>query len=263
MAHQPIDPTLQAIIDNAGGNGSSGNTQLPGYLYPSRNITGVAKGMEAAVAADTVQSGTPTGVKKSFYKGSGLVDANGIVARGEYSPSQDTYPILLEIAKNPVALAAYNSMLKSHGFYGNSKPSALGYGPTDRGASDEFLMFANSKGRTWDVAFSMLSSMPPTQASGGTGGARVRVTNPADVISTFKKATSDLLGHELDDAENAKFAKLYRQMEMKGASTAEGAPSVSTVAENQIQKQFGAEAQSFKAGGMAQIMDGMIKGLGA
>jgi hypothetical protein len=97
----------------------------------------------------------------------------------------------------------------------------------------------------------------------------VRVTSADDLKVVFRKASTDLLGYEVDDATAQSFAQSYRQIEIaegqkqSGGGVYEAAASPSTIAEQQILKQFQPEAQSFAAGNLASIMDARIKALGA
>ena len=138
----------------------------------------------------------------------------------------------------------------------------------DRGAMVEFLnIVANANGVTYKLAFQMLEGMPQVQASGKKAPS-IRVTSEDDLKVVFRKASTDLLGYEVDDATAKKFAKTYRQLEItEGQKQAAGgvfesAAAPSTIAEQQILKQFKPEAQSFAAGNYAQIMDESIKRLG-
>jgi hypothetical protein len=133
----------------------------------------------------------------------------------------------------------------------------------------EFLNnVANANGVTYKTAFQILEGTPQVQ-SAGKKAPSVRVTSPDDLKVVFRKASTDLLGYEIDDATAQKFAKTYQQMEIAEAQkqAAGGvftsAASPSTVAEQQILKQFQPEAQSFAAGNLASIMDQSIKALGA
>lgn len=258
----------QIIANMAQGGGQSGADYLSGYAYPSRVVRGVAEGL--AVNATDLRTLRGGGGTKQSYTGSALVDSNGMIVRQQYdmSPSTDANTILMGLARNPVDLKTKINLLKTRGYYGSSKPSALGTDNTDRSAMAEFLNFANSQGVTYDVAFKMLEAMPQVQAT-GTKAPSIRVTSQDDLKVVFRKASTDLLGYEVDEATALKFATAYNQLEIsEGRKQAAGgvyeaAASPSTIAEQQILKQFKPEAESFAAGNYAQIMDDAIKALGA
>lgn len=251
----------------AGGQQSSANYLL-GYLYPSRLVTDTTGANPADVETVSLRGGAG---QRTVYRGPLLVDGNGKVVRNQYdlSPLTDANTILLQLAKDPARLNSVTNLLQTRGYYGNSKPSLNRLDSNDRSAMAEFLnSVANANGVTYDVALQMLEGMPQVKAA-GTKAPSIRVTSPDDLKVVFRKASTDLLGYEIDDATAQKFAKTYQQMEIAEAQkqSAGGvftsAASPSTVAEQQILQQFQPEAQSFATGNLASIMDARIKALGA
>ena len=248
----------------------SGSNYLLGYAYPERIVKGNVSGVQIpSTDIETFRGGGGT-VQK--YRGSLLVDKNGDVARQQYdlSPMGETNTILLQLlAENPVRYKTFTNLLQTRGYYGNTKPSTNRVDQNDRYAFSEFLNnVANANGVTWDVGEQILASTPQSLAA-GTKAPSVRVTSDEDLKVVFRKASTDLLGYEVDDVTAQKFAKSYREMEIAEAQQQaaggvfESAAAPSTVAEQQILKQFQPEAQSFAAANYAQIMDARIKELGA
>ncbi len=259
---------LLAFFGSAGQQ--SGANYLTGYGFPSRIVKGTAEGI-AVDPKDFETAGGGGAGRRTIYRGSLLVDENGIVSRPQYDLNAltDANTILLELIKDPTQYKYYTNLLQTRGYYGNSKPSTNRVDSPDRSAMAEFLNnVANANGVTYKVAFQILEGTPQVQSSGKKAPS-VRVTSPDDLKVVFRKASTDLLGYEVDDATAQKFAKTYQQMEIAEAQkqAAGGvftsAASPSTVAEQQILKQFKPEAQSFAAGNYAQIMDARIKELGA
>ncbi|HBQ52156.1 MAG TPA: hypothetical protein DD711_04765, partial [Acidimicrobium sp.] len=169
----------------------------------------------------------------------------------------------------PTQYKYYTNLLQTRGYYGNSKPSTNRVDSVDRSAMAEFLNnVANANGVTYKVALQILEGTPQVKGAGGKAPS-VRVTSPDDLKVVFRKASTDLLGYEVDDAMAQKFVKTYQQMEIAEAQkqAAGGvfasAAKPSTVAEQQILQQFKPEAQSFATGNLAAIMDARIKALGA
>jgi len=247
----------------------SGANYLSGYGYPSRIVKGTKQGI--AVDPKDFETTSGGGGTRQTYRGPLLVDENGIVTRPQYdlSPLTDANTILLELIRDPNQYKYYTNLLQTRGYYGNSKPSTNRVDSVDRSAMAEFLNnVANANGVTYKTAFQILEGTPQVQGSGKKAPS-VRVTSPDDLKVVFRKASTDLLGYEIDDATAQKFAKTYQQMEIAEAQkqAAGGvftsAASPSTVAEQQILKQFQPEAQSFAAANYAQIMDARIKELGA
>lgn len=264
-------PTLEQLLASiAAGGQQSGANYLAGYGFPSRIVKGTKQGI-AVDPKDFETAGGGGAGRRTVYRGPLLVDENGIVTRAQYdlSPLTDANTILLELIKNPTQYKYYTNLLQTRGYYGNSKPSTNRVDSVDRSAMAEFLNnVANANGVTYKTAFQILEGTPQVKGAGGKAPS-VRVTSPDDLKVVFRKASTDLLGYEVDDAMAAKFAKTYQQMEIAeaqkqaagGVFTSAAQPS--TVAEQQILKQFRPEAQSFATGNLAAIMDQSIKALGA
>jgi hypothetical protein len=249
----------------------SGTNYLSGYGYPSRIIKGPPAEGVVVDPKDFQTTGGGGAGGRTVYQGPLLVDENGIVRRPQYdlNPLTDSNTILLELIKNPTQYKYFTNLLQTRGYYGNSKPSTNRVDSVDRSAMAEFLNnVANANGVTYKTAFQILEGTPQLQASGKKAPS-VQVASPDDLKVVFRKASTELLGYEIDDATAQKFAKTYQQMQITEAQkqAAGGvftsAASPSTVAEQQILRQFQPEAQSFAAGNYAEIMDRRIKELGA
>lgn len=264
-----LEKQLLAAVEARKTATKSGANYLLGYAYPQRIVKGNVSGTEIPPTDyETFRGGGGTLQK---YKGSLLIDKNGNIAREQYelSPMGETNTILLQLlAENPLQYKTLTSLLQTRGYYGNTKPSTNRVDQNDRYAFSEFLNnVANANGVTWDVGQQILASMPQNMAA-GTKAPSVRVTSDEDLKVVFRKASTDLLGYEVDDATAQKFAKSYRQMEIaegqrqNAGGVFESAAAPGTVAEQQILKQFKPEAQSFAAADYAQIMDESIKRLG-
>lgn len=262
--------TLEAQAQVQATGNKSGANYLLGYAYPQRIVKGNVSGVQ--IPTTDIETFRADGGMLQKYTGDLLVDKNGNIAQKQYelSPMGESNTILLQLlAENPLRYKTLTNLLQTRGFYGNTKPSTNRVDQNDRYAFSEFLNnVANANGVTWDVGEQILASMPQNLAA-GTKAPSVRVTSDDDLKVVFRKASTDLLGYEVDDATAQKFAKSYRQMEIaEGQKQAAGgvfesAAAPSTVAEQQILKQFKPEAQSFAAGNLAQIMDQSIKALGA
>ena len=266
---KPTTTLEELLAQIAAGGQQSGANYLAGYAYPSRVVITTAKGVPV-VAGDYKTAGGGGSGRRTIYTGPFLVE-DGVVTRAQYdlSPLTDANTILLQLIKDPTQYKYYTNLLQTRGYYGNSKPSTNRVDSVDRSAMAEFLNnVANANGVTYKTAFQILEGTPQIQASGKKAPS-VRVTSPDDLKVVFRKASTDLLGYEIDDATAQKFAKTYQQMEIAEAQkqAAGGvftsAASPSTVAEQQILQQFQPEAQSFATGNLAAIMDARIKALGA
>lgn len=233
-----------------------------------------AAGLGAIPTGGTTQPSYSTGVPFDYVSPTGRApkeirtknsDGSVTVSYRLYDLNNDAGALLYQMSDS--ARKVLIESMHDKGLYGNGTPGN-GLEDKDKSAFSNVLEFANYSGKPWAEAWADYYRMVPNSV-GTRKAPSVRVTSADDLRTVFKKTASDLLGHELSDDENTKFAKLFQGMEVQASQRAnvggqyQDAPAAGTVAENQIQKQFGVEAQSFKAGGMAQIMDGMIKGLGA
>ena len=179
-----------------------------------------------------------------------------------YSPTLDANVILNSLDPKSRATILGGLATKISGY-----EPGTGYEDKDKKAFADLLEYANVAGLPYAEAYRDFMQRVPNSSYVKKAPA-VRVTSPDDLKVVFRKASTDLLGYEIDDATAQKFAQSYRQMEVAegrkqaagGVFTSAAAPS--TVAEQQILKQFKPEAQSFAAGNYAQIMDESIKRLG-
>lgn len=271
---QSLNDFEQQIINLVGNAGTqkSGANYLLGYAYPQRIVKGKkADFLSTIPPADYISFGGGGGTTQK-YVGPFLVDKNGYIARNQYDLSAlgDANTILLEVLnKDPIKYKSYQSLLQTRGYYGDAKPSQNKVDNVDRSAMAEFLNNkANANGVTYDIAFEMLAADPQVLGLGAKAPS-VRVTSDADLKVIFRKASTDLLGYEIDDTTAQKFAASYRQMEIaQGQKQAAGgvfesAASPSTVAAQQIRNQFGPEVAAVQAGDYAEIMDQSIKRLGS
>lgn len=234
------------------------------FQYPGRKVArgspALIGGPEGIVAEDFQSlSRIPGGMNPGdpVYVGKRLVNGNGEIERGPYSV-REAYGQLA--SKGRGDRIAFTNELYERGLYNGSKPTATRLGTADINAMENYLLTMNRYGVTADVGLGLFRQEFPVGGYGtpGSGGGQRRVTNAEDLKMVFKKSAADLLGHSLSAQDEAKFARLYQQMEMGG-----DAPTAGTAASNQIQKQFGGQVQSYKAGGLAEIMDQMIGRLGS
>lgn len=194
----------------------------------------------------------------AVYLGPKLVDRNGVIARDPYSV-KEAYGIL---ASQPRAeRIAFTTELYERGAYNGGRPSATRLGSADVNAMENYLLTMNRYGVTFDVGLPFFRDEFPVGGAmlGGAGRGR-RVTSSADLGVVFKKTYSDMIGQDPTPEQEARFAKLYQQMEMSDGTERVAAPS--TVAMNEIENRYGTQVGAFRAGNAASIMDRMIKRLG-
>jgi hypothetical protein len=135
--------------------------------------------------------------------------------------------------------------LASIGLYGkNGRASGgTGFDSTDLSVMREFLNYANSKGLTVDAALpTLLSEVKPVVGTGRV----IRTTAKQNIRSVLQETTQKILGRSLSPNEIEKFVKTYERMEITEATGGVRAPNLAVAAEQQVQQQFGPEAQAVR-----------------
>jgi len=191
------------------------------------------------------------------YIGQQLVNKSGAIARGQYDPDGEAFSELSRLTTTD--RTDLQNKLASIGLYGkNGKaPGGTGFDSTDLSVMREFLNYANSKGLTVDAALpTLLSEVKPVVGTGRV----IRTTAKQDIRSVLQKTTQEILGRSLSPNEIEKFVKTYERMEITEAMGGVRAPSLAVAAEQQVQQQFGPEAQAVGALGLFDILDRKIKG---
>ena len=234
MATDPIDP---AQVADEGTDWSAffggGQTDLgEDFPYQNRVVRGFGPNIlpeqEATIRGKLKYYGMPGGKKSaSVYQGEFLVDGQGLIVRGPYDVDADSYNELygMSDAKRQTIL----NLLYSRGFYGSSKPSSTGTLGKDRLAFKEFLQYANSKGRTWDVVLANVVADPNRVTIGG--GASYRTTPKEDLTEYLRKASLERLGRTMTKADIDRAVAAIQSQE---ASKGPQAPATSVMAEQQV-----------------------------
>lgn len=205
---------------------------------------GVAPSAEAAIA-------------RFGYTGTKLVDRNGTIARPQYDASREAYGFLAQMDSGE--RVAFLSKLQSRGLLGKGDVTAR-FTSANINATEEFLMYANHRGVTGDVALPLFLADPNIPVTGG-GGGRIRTTPKEDLRAVFRETTRKYLGRDVTPAEVEKFVKSYTSREISEARGGEAAPSAATAAEVMVQERFGDEAAAMGALDLFNILDTSIKGL--
>lgn len=223
-------------------------TVTPGSVVEIKGKTpstsaGVAPSAEAAIA-------------RFGYTGTKLVDRNGTIARNQYDPSKEAYGFLAQMDSGE--RVAFLGKLQSRGLLGKGDVTAR-FTSSNINATEEFLMYANHRGVTGDVALPLFLADPniPQVSTGG----RIRTTPKEDLRAVFRETTRKYLGRDVTPAEIEKFVKSYTAREVSEARGGGAAPSAATAAEVMVQQQFGDEAAAVGALDLFNILDTSIKGL--
>lgn len=218
--------------------------------YNTPNVSGGRTLAGVAPTADTP-------LARFGYTGTKLVDRNGTIARDQYDPSREAYSFLAQMDSGE--RLSFLNALQSRGLIGKGDVTAR-FTSRNIGATSEFLMYANHRGVTGDVALGLFLADPNIPTAGG-GGGRVRTTPKEDLRAVFRETTRKYLGREVSAAEIEKFVNSYTNREIAEARGGAPAPSATTAAEVMVQERFGEEAQAMRAVNFANIIEQKIKGL--
>jgi hypothetical protein len=211
-------------------------------------------------------TGLPEGyVPPSGRKPKKVYDKSGReVGETYYSPTLDANVILQQT--DPKKMRYVLDGLAARGLYGSSGKVDGILTDKSRAAFADLLVYANVAGLPWDLAYQeYIKKVPPSQLGGKAPS--IRVTSKDDVLVAVKKAAQDLLGVELSPEDEAPIVEAFRQREIRQGRMAaaggiyEDAPSASVFAEQQIRKTRAGEVQVQTMANLAEIMDGVIKGL--
>lgn len=219
---------------------------------PQTDITGgkfTGPGTAAPPALRNIQAG---------YVGQQLVGKSGVIERGQYDEDNEA---ISELSRMTTAQRIdFQNKLSARGLYGkNGRPlGGTGFDSTDISVMKEFLRYANFQGRTVEAALPQF--LAETQPTVGMGKV-IRTTAKQDIRSVFQDTTQKILGRNVSAAEIEKFVRAYERMEISEATGGVKAPRLDVAAEQQVQKQFGPEAEAVGALGLFDILDKKIKGL--
>lgn len=232
-------------------------TVQPGQTVdvPETDISNVQRNLLPTTEASSARL-RESGSTISFdYTGNSLVDKNGAISRPQYDPNTEAYSYIAKM--DTTERLDFLNKLYSRGLYNGSKPSTTGFASKDIGAVQDFMLYANSKRATGDVAMSLLLS-----EFGNVGGAKaIRTTAKQDIRAVFRDATRRMLGRDVPPDAIEKFVRAYEGQEITEAKGGVKAPSLQTAAEAQVEQQFGGEARAIGMANLMDLMDKKIKGL--
>jgi len=268
MATEPIDPNaLTSVTAKAQSKGLSDVAPLDsksGGLAPDIKL-GVRQVTVTPQKFETMPEqfvggrfqGPPTQRNISAgYIGQELVNKSGAIARGQYQ-EDEAESELARMTKADRDL--FQNALASRGLYGkNGRPlGGTGRSTEDISVTKEFIRYANGEGLTIEAALDkFLAETKPYVAARKV----IRTTAKQDIRSVFQDTTQKILGRNVSAAEIEKFVKAFEGMEIKEGMGGVRAPNIGVAAEQQVQQQFGPEAQAVGALGLFDILDRKIKG---
>lgn len=254
-------------------SGTTGTTRgiQPGTLLPARVVTNVTQESGITVnpnevvdprASQAYNTNRSLGVavpRDAFgYRGSGLVDKNGVVTRGQYDADKEVLDIMAGVGDAETRLA-YARAFASRGLYGEKgKPSQSGLEDKDVGAWKDFIRYANFNGLTVEAALpKFLSEFKPVVPQ----PVRIRTTPRENTRAVFQESVSRILGRAVPASAIEKFVRAYEQAEIREGRGGAAAPSIQVAAEQSIQQQFGDVAQANSTLQLMDVLSNKLKGL--
>lgn len=195
-----------------------------------------------------------------------LINAKGEIARDQYNPDDANYE--LQKMRPAERIAFLNELYKRDMFPTDKGPSATGLDSRSVTAMEQFLMLVNSTGYTMDVAKPMVfATYDPVQGLPGTGVAprKYQVSAPADIRVVADRVAEEIIGRRLTQAQAQQIIKRVQAAERKaGMDTGTEqvqAPQAQTIAQQQIEQRFGAEAQSMRMGEAIRIHEQLMRSM--
>lgn len=233
---------------------------------PVNPAAGVIGAIPVGGASTDFYTGLPAGyAPPSGRKPKSIYDKNGKeVGQTYYNPTLDANVILQQTDSKKMQIVLEG--LAARGAYGASGKVDGILTDKSRAAFADLLVYANVAGLPWDLAYQEYIKQVPPSTVGGKAPS-IRVTSKDDVLVAVKKVAQDLLGVELSPEDEAPIVEAFRQREIRQGKLAaaggvyEDAPSAAVFAEQQIRKTRGQEVQVQTMANLAEIMDGVIKGL--
>jgi len=170
---------------------------------------------------------------RTYYKGPGLVNGNGVIDRAPYDPSNilnEAYRYLA--SKDRGERISFLNTIADRGLYDGGKPSTRTFDTKDINATAQYLLELNRWGVTEDVGLAYLAQeYPGGQAS---AGRTVRVTAKEDITKVLTDESFRLLGRTMTPKEVREAVQFVQSRERQAAGSAEQAASLGTLAEQAV-----------------------------
>jgi hypothetical protein len=214
----------------------AGSTNLPTYsLGPDFQFTErVVTPGAAALAGTSPIYGQNYFVRrgfKTYYKGPGLVDGNGVIQRDPYDPSNITteaYRYLSSLDRG--ARIERLNFFADRGLYDGGKPTTSTFDSRDLNATAQYLLSLNRWGVTDDIGLAYLKNEVPGGQMGG--GRTVRVTAKEDIMKVLAEESFRQLGRPMTAKEVRDAVQFVQSRERQAAmGGVEQAPALSTLTE--------------------------------
>jgi hypothetical protein len=232
----PVDPNQGGIVDiEPIPQVVVGSRNLPTYsLGPDFQFTerAVTPGATALVGTSPIygQNYFVQRGAKTYYRGPGLVDGNGVIKRDPYDPSEintEAYRYLASLDRGE-RIARLN-FFADRGLYDGGKPTTSTFDSRDLNATSQYLLALNRWGVTDDIGLAFLQTEIPGGQMGG--GRTIRVTAKEDITKVLTEESFRLLGRPMSAKEVREAVQFVQSRERQAAmGGAEQAPALSTLA---------------------------------
>lgn len=212
-------------------------------------------------ALDNVRFPTTQGelraVRRYEYKGSLLVDEKNQISRPQYDVRTEPLGLLRSMGTT-AARKQYLDLLYQKGFYTSGKPSQNGFSGADQNALANLLEYANSMGRTWNVAMLEVESLQNERGLGG--AASVRVSAKEDVREYANRDALELLGRTLTRAEFRQVLQDVYNRERGAAGAGQQVGSLGSLTSQAVQQVAPREVELNDAADAIDIFRAMLRG---
>lgn len=199
-------------------------------------------------------------------KSNKLINSRGELARDQYNPDEATYE--LQKMGRAERLSFLNELYKRDMFPSSKGPSATGLDNGSIAAMETFLMLVNGTGYTMDIAKPIvLATYDPVQGLPGTGGVaqKYSVSSPDDIRMVADRVAEEIIGRRLTAGQAQDIIKRVQAAERKaGMQTGTEqvqAAAPQTIAQQQIESQFGQEAQLMRMGEAIRIHENLMRSM--
>jgi hypothetical protein len=232
----PVDPNQGGIVDTE---------PIPQVEVGSRNLPTYSLGTDFQFTERAVTPGATALVgtsaiygqnyfvqrgAKTYYRGPGLVDGNGVIKREPYDPSEintEAYRYLASLDRGE-RIARLNFFADKY-LYDGGKPSKSTFDSRDLDATAQYLLALNRWGVTDDIGLAFLQTEYP--GGGMSGGRTIRVTAKEDITKVLTEESFRLLGRPMSAKEVREAVQFVQSRERQAAmGGAEQAPALSTLA---------------------------------
>lgn len=197
---------------------------------------------------------------KTYYRGPGLVDGDGVIKRDPYDPyniNTEAYRYLASMDR--AQRIERLNFFADRGLYDGGKPTTSTFDSRDLNATAQYLLALNRWGVTDDIGIAYLKNEVP----GGQvrGGRTIRVTAKEDITKVLTEESFRQLGRPLTPKEVRDAVSFVQQRERQAQmGGAEQAPALSTLTEQAVSTGRESETQLEGFRNLADLIERALGG---